>query len=52
MVLVELPLLLVGTTSGIYGLDRWLPPALSGRLGHRAGPPARPLVARPSLRVG
>ena len=52
MVLVELPLLLVGGTAGYYGLDRWLLPALRGRLGHRAGLLARPLAAQPSFRAG
>jgi thiosulfate dehydrogenase [quinone] large subunit len=52
MVLVELPLLLVGSTAGVYGLDRWLMPALRGQLIRRAEPRTRPLAARPSLRIG
>jgi thiosulfate dehydrogenase (quinone) large subunit len=52
MVLVELPLLLVGATAGVYGVDRWLLPAMRGWLSRQPGAPARSMAAVPSLRAG
>jgi thiosulfate dehydrogenase [quinone] large subunit len=51
MVLIQLPLLLVGTTAGLYGLDRWLLPGMRGWLRQRAGVPATPVTALPALRA-